>query len=360
MSEPAVRVEFRATSKRPGSVETPRGRHQEASPDVRATLQNPSQELLTAGEWAARQRVVLQMKDKTYRRYPIGQDVGQFLRKLRVDRCSDNTLESYETVLRKLTLDHLDFDSLDGFCGLDGYDLIVDFLDRHWGDSRGDTLGQRAAVVRSFFGWAVKSGRAPFNPADDIKVPRGSRRLRVAHELEEIRMIASLQTRIGDQAAVLVYGRNALRKMEGARLQARDIDLPQDLLYIRDAKGGKPAEVPITYPDVRQALSLWGLEPGREPTDHLVAPARGGDRELNDASVHRWWQRCCERAGVDPFPLHELRHSALHRIWRETGDLYAAKQLARHASVRTTEEYLHASADDLRARMLESDTGAAN
>lgn len=42
---------------------------------------------------------------------------------------------------------------------------------------------------------------------------------------------------------------------------------------------------------------------------------------------------------------------------RETGDLYAAKQLARHASVRTTEAYLHPTADELRARMLESDGG---
>jgi integrase len=168
-------------------------------------------------------------------------------------------------------------------------------------------------------------------------------------------MIAGAQTRIGDEAAVLVMGRLALRKMEAARLQARDVNLPQDVIYIRDAKGGKPAELPITFPDVRQSLSLWLLEPGREPTDHLIAPVRGDDRQLNEASVHRWWERCCERAGVTGFTLHELRHSALHRIWRETGDLYAAKQLARHASVQTTETYLHPNADDLRARMLQSD-----
>jgi integrase len=64
---------------------------------------------------------------------------------------------------------------------------------------------------------------------------------------------------------------------------------------------------------------------------------------------------CPGADGPDSFTLHELRHSALDRIYRETGGLYAAKQLARHASVRTTEEYLHPSADDLRARMLESD-----
>jgi len=63
--------------------------------------------------------------------------------------------------------------------------------------------------------------------------------------------------------------------------------------------------------------------------------------------------------GSGAFTLHELRHSALDRIYRETGDLYAAKQLARHAAVRTTEEYLHPNADDLPARMLESDGGKA-
>jgi site-specific recombinase XerC len=53
------------------------------------------------------------MKDKSYRRYPLGEDVGRFLRALRVERRSLNTRES---------------------------------------------------VVRSFFRWAKKTGRVPFNP----------------------------------------------------------------------------------------------------------------------------------------------------------------------------------------------------
>jgi integrase len=62
-----------------------------------------------------------------------------------------------------------------------------------------------------------------------------------------------------------------------------------------------------------------------------------------------------QKAGIAGITLHELRHSAGDRLWRETGDLIAAQQILRHESVRTTQEYLHPSADDLRARMRESD-----
>jgi integrase len=153
-------------------------------------------------------------------------------------------------------------------------------------------------------------------------------------------------------------GRLGLRKMEAARLQARDVNLAQDVLYIRDAKGGKPAELPITFPELRETLSLWLSEPARRDDDYLIAPQRGPNRQLDPASVHRWWERCCERAGVGAFTLHELRHSALHRIYRETAtSTRPSSSPATPHSVRTTEEYLHPTADDLRARMLESDGG---
>ena len=144
-------VESLSTSKRAGTASTAPPRHPEVSPDATTTLQAASEPLLTAAEWAAQARAELDVKDKSYRRYPLGEDVGRFLRAPRVERRSVNTRESYETVLRRLVLDHRDFESLERFCESDGYDLLIDFLDRHWGDSSGDTIGQRAAVLRSFF-----------------------------------------------------------------------------------------------------------------------------------------------------------------------------------------------------------------
>jgi site-specific recombinase XerC len=51
--------------------------------------------------------------------------------------------------------------------------------------------------------------------------------------------------------------------------------------------------------------------------------------------------------------MHELRHSAIDEIRRQTGDIVAAMQLARHESVATTQTYLHPTQEDLIARMRE-------
>jgi integrase len=117
-------------------------------------------------------------------------------------------------------------------------------------------------------------------------------------------MLAAAQPRISDEAAILVMGRLGLRKMEAAHLQARDLDLAHDLLYIGRAKGGKPAELPLVFIDVRQVLSLWLSEPGRTQNDYLIAAERGRNRPLTAPAVHRWFQRCCERAGLEGIKLH--------------------------------------------------------
>ena len=51
--------------------------------------------------------------------------------------------------------------------------------------------------------------------------------------------------------------------------------------------------------------------------------------------------------------MHELRHSAIDEIRRQTGDIVAAMQLARHESVATTQTYFHPTQEDLIARMRE-------
>jgi integrase/recombinase XerD len=69
---------------------------------------------------------------------------------------------------------------------------------------------------------------------------------------------------------------------------------------------------------------------------------------MDQGSVHRWFKRCLERAGLPAtIKMHELRHSAADNVYRQTGNVMLAKQLLRHESVATTQAYLHPTRDDL-------------
>jgi hypothetical protein len=70
-------------------------------------------ELLTAEQWAQRMRADYAAVDKSYRRFPLGEDVGRFLRAKRVEGAKPNTLVTYEHALRPLVLDHRDLSLAD-------------------------------------------------------------------------------------------------------------------------------------------------------------------------------------------------------------------------------------------------------
>jgi integrase len=303
---------------------------------------------LTESEWVRQNRAEFQVKDKTYRRYPIGQEVGHFLRAKRVGRRTQSTIDAYETVLRLLTLDHRDFDSLEHFNGPEGTDYLYTFLDKYWGDAADATMEQRIRILHSFGKWAELVGKTSKNFARHIEIqPRKEQVARRTWALAEIRRIASAQETTRDEAGFLLLGRLALRKNDLRELQLRDIDLARDLIFIKQGKGKQPAELPIVFDDVHTALYLHLQERGGGPDEYLIYPRNHRLRPMDPASLHRWFKRCLARAGAEDFKMHELRHSAADHLWRRSRDLMAASKLLRHKSVRTTERYLHPTQEDL-------------
>lgn len=291
----------------------------------------------------------LAVKDKSYQRSPIGRHVARYLRALRWQDASPNTLDSYETTLARLSVDHDDFEEgLAGFCTPVGTEYLREFLDRHWSDSAPATRAQRLAAVKSCFEWAVGEGVCSFNPASKIKAPRRrTEQERVAYPQDVIYRLVKAQDTLRDQVALQLLGRMGLRKNELRLMQIGDIDLIRNLITV-NGKGGKVSVLPLAIPTLRDELYLHIQGEQRHRDEYLIYPRTARRRPMDAASVHRWFKRCLEAAGIpDTMKLHELRHTAADDMYRKTGDIVRAQQLLRHSSVLTTQGYLHPTRRDL-------------
>lgn len=308
---------------------------------------------LREAEWEAGQRV----KDKTYRRSPVGREVGRFLRALRWANGSHLTEDSYETTLSRLAVEHDDFDGMEAFCTPVGTELLRDFLDRHWGDAAPATKSQRTSAVRSFFQWGVDEGLIGWSPAARIKLPRGrgGGEERIAYAIPTLLKLVRSQPSLRDQCALQLLCRMALRKNELRLMKISDIDLVRNLVVVH-GKGGHVAVMPLELRSLRDDLYLHIQGEGRQPGEYLIYPRSHSRRPMDPASVHRWFKRCLERAGLPAsMKTHEMRHSAADHMWRGEGDIVKAQMLLRHSSVQTTQGYLHPTRADLADAMRRQD-----
>lgn len=287
------------------------------------------------------------LRDGTWKHSPIGKEVEAYLRALRWSQASDNTLAAYQHVLALLALRHADWpDGLEGFCTPAGPEYLREFLDAEWGGASSATKRQRTAIVRSLFRWAALERRIPWNPAETLKSPKGTgRAARQAYPVAVLHQLVTAQTSLRDQVALELLCRMGLRKDELRRIRWRDVDLVRGYVLVH-GKGGKDELVPLVG-DVFEDMRLLQLETAGRPDEYLMVPV-GRPGPMNPATIHRWFKRCLETAGLpETVKMHEMRHSAADAVYRQRGDVAMAQMLLRHESLSTTQAYLHPTKRDL-------------
>ena len=288
------------------------------------------------------------MRDGTWKRSPIGAEVAAYLRALQWASHPDTTLDAYTHVLGLLALRHADWpDGLAGFCTPAGPEYLREFLTAEWGGAAAATKRQRTSIVRSLFRWAALERRIPYNPAETLRSPRGrGRAARQAYPLHVLHQLVAAQDSLRDQVALQLLCRLGLRKNELRKVQWRDIDLVRGYV-LAHGKGGKDELVPMVG-TVAEDVRLLQLEMDPRPDWFLLWPRGHRHKPMDPASVHRWFKRCLDTAGLpETVKMHEMRHSAADAVYRERGDVAMAQLLLRHESLSTTQAYLHPTKRDL-------------
>jgi len=205
---------------------------------------------------------------------------------------------------------------------------------------------QQVAALRFFY---VKTFRKAWS-VEDTPYPKREKSLPLVLSVEEVsRLIDAAATPYHRTLLMTAYGTGA-RRAEIVNLQIADIDKSMMRIHIREGKGGKDREVPLS-PTLYEELRQHYRRLTRKPTVWLFPGGRyhTSDNPISDKVV---WHACrwaAERAGIrKPIHPHTLRHCFATHLYDAGTDLCTIQELLGHYDLKETARYIHLSNKHMR------------
>jgi len=202
-------------------------------------------------------------------------------------------------------------------------------------------VSQHVAALRFFY---VKTLRRVWI-VEDTPYPKKEKSLPLVLSVEEVgRLIDAADTPYHRTLLMTAYGTGA-RRAEIVNLQIADIDRSMQRIHIREGKGGKDREVPLS-PRLYEELRQHYRRLGRKPKVWLFPGGRhhSSDTPIDSKVVYYSCRIAAQRAGIrKPVHPHTLRHCFATHLYDAGTDLCTIQELLGHYDLRETARYIHLS-----------------
>lgn len=170
-------------------------------------------------------------------------------------------------------------------------------------------------------------------------------------QLESLLGACDRDTALGRRefAVIVLLARLGLRAGEVAGLRLGDIDGHHGEVLIR-GKGSREERLPVPA-EVGEAVADYLIHARPADTAHreVFCTHRAPRRPLTSPAVWAIVQRTCERAGLEPFGAHRLRHTLGEAMVAAEVPFAAIGQVLRHEDPATTAGYARVDVAQLRA-----------
>ena len=208
-----------------------------------------------------------------------------------------------------------------------------------------NTIVARIAALRFFF---VKTLRRPYQ-REDLPSPKRPKRLPSVLSQEEVARLIDAAANLFHYAILMTLYATGLRRAELCRLRVADIDSQRMVIHVRQGKGNRDRDVPLTPKLLQTLRAYWRW---KKPKDWLF-PSRGlpnAGRPISTKAVYLVVRQAARSAGLDkPISPHTLRHSWATHLLENGTDLRTIQLLLGHADLEHTTVYLHLSQRHLQA-----------
>jgi site-specific recombinase XerD len=208
------------------------------------------------------------------------------------------------------------------------------------------TVGSHIAALRFFF---VKTLRRPHVQVD-LPYPKTPDRLPTVLSREEVERLIDAAKNLLDYTMVMTLYATGARRAELIQLKVEDIDSGRMVIHIRQGKGNRDRDVPLTPKLLQTLREYWRW---MKPKTYLFPGMVHGwraDRPMTPKCVWTAVRDAATSAGIKKrVSPHTLRHSFATHLLENGTDLRTIQMLLGHADLESTAIYLHVSRIHLQA-----------
>ncbi|MDH3324078.1 MAG: tyrosine-type recombinase/integrase [Candidatus Peregrinibacteria bacterium] len=208
-----------------------------------------------------------------------------------------------------------------------------------------ENLTDKAAMSIILFLSAIKYAYlAIFNNdiTATIKRPKKEKRIPVTLSKDEVKkLLNELKTEKSKLMASLMYA-CGFRVSELTKLKISDLNFPEKIGHVRQAKGGKDRMFNIPeflVEDLQHQIK-------NQDTEEYLFTGRNG--KLSTRNLQKIISSAANRAGLKNVHCHTLRHSFATHLLEDNVDIRKIQELLGHADLSTTQIYTHVSTEELK------------
>ena len=209
------------------------------------------------------------------------------------------------------------------------------------------TVEIRMSALRFLYKKTLKRRDIDF---DDMPFPKKPRKLPVILSPNEVVLVINAAWNLMHRTILMVLYGTGMRRTEARLLKVEDIDRELMVIHIRNGKGSRDRDVPLT-PKLRKALREYYR--WKRPRVYLFPSTQGhlgDDQPVSDKTIWNVCRMAAKRAGINKkIGPHSLRHSYATHLLDAGADLRTIQFLLGHARLEYTLIYLHLSRRRLQA-----------
>ena len=199
------------------------------------------------------------------------------------------------------------------------------------------SVNRELACLKHMFTRAIEWNMAIDNPVKRVKMFRENPgRIRYLTNQETQRLLGQCAEHLRPIVITALY--TGMRLGEILGLEWQDIDFDQKTVYIRKSKSGYSRDVPMAEPVYFALMRLPKV--GK----HVFCKSDGTRfKEIRTA-----FNNAVQRAEVEDFRFHDLRHTFASHLVMNGTDLMTVKELLGHRTINMTLRYAHLSPEHKR------------